>query len=40
MEGRIDCDADYLFFQFSSLTSNVVMLRAAQGYHWDKSRFW
>jgi hypothetical protein len=30
----------FFFFQFSSLTSNVVMLRAAQGYHWDKSRFW
>ncbi|KAH8985176.1 hypothetical protein EDB92DRAFT_2091842 [Lactarius akahatsu] len=25
---------------FSSLTSNVVMLRAAQGYEWDKTRFW
>jgi hypothetical protein len=25
---------------FSSLTSNVVMLRAAQGFEWDKTRFW
>ncbi|KAH9052835.1 hypothetical protein EDB87DRAFT_1691372 [Lactarius vividus] len=25
---------------FSSLTSNVVMLRAAQGYEWDKTHFW
>ncbi|KAI0270422.1 hypothetical protein BC834DRAFT_967221 [Gloeopeniophorella convolvens] len=25
---------------FSSLTSNVVMLRAAQGVPWDQSRFW
>ncbi|KAH9178049.1 hypothetical protein EDB89DRAFT_1300648 [Lactarius sanguifluus] len=25
---------------FSSLTSNVVMLRAAQGYKWDKTHFW
>ncbi len=26
--------------KFSSLTSNVVMLRAAQGLEWDKTHFW
>ena len=37
----IDLGADcFCFVKFSSLTSNVVVLRAAQDYPWNKTRFW
>lgn len=37
---RIDQGVDCLCFQFSTMTSNVVILRAAQGRPWDTVRFW